>query len=82
VFSFDNPTIDFGCLISRGQVYHAALEVQGVDWIELNTLIPLDDYGQPIGTDLVQDIQAAPTRIPLSDAQPSHITIQAEGGLV
>jgi predicted phage baseplate assembly protein len=84
VFSFDNPEIDFGALVSRGEVYHAALNVSGVDWIELTTLVPLDDSvpGNPIGTAAVQDIQAGPTRIPVSDAAAGHITVTGSGGLV
>ena len=77
VFAFDSSS--FGLLISRGEVYHAALNVNGVDWIELTKLYPLDDNGNPIGTDLVQDIQAAPTRIPISD--DAHINVTGQGGL-
>lgn len=79
IFSFDNPEIDFGCLISRGEVYHDALNVTGVDWIELTQLVPLDDNGLPIGTATVQDIQARPTRIPISDV--GHMTFTVQGGL-
>lgn len=76
LFSFDS--MDFGILVSRGQVYHTCLNVPGVDWIELDTLQPLNDAGVPVGA-AVQDIQAAPTRIPLS--VPADITVTGEGGL-
>ena len=79
VFDFDNPAINFGCLVSRGEVYHAALNVNGVDWIELTAMYPLDDNGHQMGTDLVQDIQAAPTRIPTLVA--SNLTVTGVGGL-
>jgi len=79
VFSFDNPAIDFGAMISRGDVFHAAMNVTGVDWIDLTAMYPTDDNGNQIGSDLVQDVQASNIRIPLSD--PAHITITAQGGL-
>ena len=76
LFSFDN--MNFGILVSRGEVYHTCLNVTGVDWIELDMLQPLDDAGAPVAP-VVQDIQAAPTRIPISIG--SDITVTGEGGL-
>lgn len=76
LFSFDS--MDFGILVSRGEVYHTALNVPGVDWIELDALQPLDDAGVPVAP-VVQDIQAAPTRIPISTVD--DITVTGEGGL-
>jgi nucleotide-binding universal stress UspA family protein len=43
VLSFDN--VDFGTMVSIGQIYRAALAVQGVEWAELtwlNTSAPVD----------------------------------------
>lgn len=79
VFSFDNPDIDFGALVSRGEVFHAALNVTGVDWIELTQLLPLDDAGNPVGTAQIQDVQVAATRIPV--LQAGDTTITGQGGL-
>jgi hypothetical protein len=79
VFSFDNPNIDFGSLVSRGEVFHAAINVTGVDWIELTQMVPLDDAGNPVGTATIQDVQMAATRIPT--ALDADLTITGTGGL-
>jgi hypothetical protein len=81
LFSFDNPDIDFGGLMSRGDVFHTAMNVDGVDWVDLVAMYPLDDSGHQIGTAAVQDVQAGPTRILSSDNTAPHLNITATGGL-
>jgi predicted phage baseplate assembly protein len=77
LLSFDSA--DFGGLVTQGAIYHACMQVPGVDWIVLNKLIALDDSGNPVGTAQISDLQMAPTRIPALTS--ANLTITGVGGL-
>lgn len=78
VFSYDN--VSFGKRISIGDVYRAALAVDGVDYITLNTLKVTGDAGP------IEDINTPTYNIPRIDPtiDALHPTgwVLANGGLV
>ena len=82
LFSFES--MDFGKFISQGDVYHALLAVQGVDYVVINVMQLLAQDGvTPIGA-TVGDIQVGATLIPHldMDAPPDgNLTLTPVGGL-
>jgi len=70
---FDFTTVSFGSRISIGDVFRAAMDVQGVDYINLTVLRKIGD------ATAVQDI--VPTPIQLPQLLDANLTVTAVGGL-
>jgi hypothetical protein len=70
---FDFTTVSFGSRISIGDVFRAAMDVQGVDYINLTMLRKIGDV--PAIEDIV------PTPIQLPQLLDANLTVTAVGGL-
>jgi hypothetical protein len=82
LFAFE--AMDFGMFISQGDVYHALLAVQGVDYIVINTMQLLQQNGTTPIAPTVGDLQVGPTLIPHldMDAPPNgNLVLTPVGGL-
>lgn len=66
LFAFDN--VDFGKRISIGQVYRAAVAVEGVDWVDL-----LEFHGSTTTSGLVSDVITPALKIPRIRPQQTSV---------
>ena len=71
LFAFDN--VDFGKRISIGQVYRAAVAVEGVDWVDL-----LEYHGSTTTSGLVSDVITPALKIPRIRPQQTDLLNNSE----